>query len=212
MRDGSRARELLPTVLLTLLSVVQALALEAAWSSVKEMTFLYEGGVLAWQGWMQVAAVFQGIIVIWLFYISMVMRFSWVPTTWDSLAPFVLGAGELAMIQLMEARQVAYWFYVLAAMFAFSTWVSNRMFAAGIRDPLNAELAQTAPRSGSLVQMIPWAFVAVLGAMGLLVQWVGAGGAVALTCLVAANLLLLAQAWQIQHFWRNWVGEPASTQ
>ena len=71
-RDFTRPRELLPGVLLTLLSVVQALVLETLWSTVQESSVLFAGGLPAWIGWLQVAAVFQGIVIIWLFYISIV--------------------------------------------------------------------------------------------------------------------------------------------
>ncbi len=63
-RDFARTRELLPGVLLTLLSVVQALVLETLWSTAQESPVLFAGGPPAWIGWLQVAGVFQGIVII----------------------------------------------------------------------------------------------------------------------------------------------------
>lgn len=204
-RDVSRARDLLPALLMTLLSVVQALALEALWSTARESAFLFEGGRAAAVGWLQVAAVFQGIVVVWLFYIGIVLRFSWVPSTWDSVAPFVIGALELTMLQLIGTTFLPYWFCVLAAIFAFSTWTSRRMFAAGLRDPANEALAASLPPSGR-AELVPFVFVAALLVMGWAVGVAGAGSTTALVSLVLANLLLVAQAALIHRYWRLWVG------
>lgn len=203
--SAARARELLPSILLTLLSVVQALALESLWSGVHEMPFLYEGGATAWLGWLQVVAIFQGIIVIWLFYIGIVMRFSWVPGTWDSVAPFALGAGELTLITLMERQQVSLWFVVLAGIFALSTWTSNRMFLAGAADAARTGQRVASAQRG-LDRYASYAFGVLLLVMGGSTWLVGGDGALAITCLVGANLLLLAQGALIQHYWRTWVG------
>jgi hypothetical protein len=204
-RDGSRARELLPTVLITLLSIVQAIVLEALWSTVQESSHLFEPGLPAWIGWLQVSAVFQGIVVIWLVYIGMVMRFSWVPTTRDSVAPFVLGALELAMLQMIAPGSVALWFYVLAVIFALSSWLSTSMFQAGLRDAGNEAVARD--YAGRLVlreYLVPGFFVVVIAGLGGLVQLLGEGGA-ALVCVAVANALLIAQGFVIQHYWREWV-------
>lgn len=206
MRDGNRARELLPSVLLTLLSVVQALVLETLWSSARESPFLLAGDLLAWTGWLHVVAVFLGIIVIWLFYIGMVMRFSWMPSTRDSVVPFVLGALELSMVQLIEPSLLPYWYYALAATFALSTWVSNSMFRAALRDPANAGLAEILPQAHRFDSLAPPVFVGAIAGLGVVVHVVGAGGWAALVCVVFANVLLLLQAWLIQNYTKQWVG------
>ena len=51
-----RAKDQLPMVLLTLLSIVQALALELLWGYVSSETYLYESSWLALIGWLEVAA------------------------------------------------------------------------------------------------------------------------------------------------------------
>ena len=205
MRDGSRARELLPTIVLTLLSVVQALALEALWSAVHENPLFFAGGADAWVVWLQALAIFQGIIVVWLFYIAIVMRFSWIPATRDSIAPFVLGAGELSMIQTMDPDLLAWWFWILAAIFAFSTRISNSMFAAGLQDPSNTGVWMPQP-GGALERSASYLAAGGIALLGGLVWWQGGNGAVALVSVVFANLALFGQAMLIQHYWRLWVG------
>ena len=78
-----RAKDHLPTVLLTLLSIVQALALELLWSHLRAANYIFELSWLAFISWAQIAATFLGIVLIWIVYVSNVVRFRWVPTTSD---------------------------------------------------------------------------------------------------------------------------------
>ena len=81
----NRAKDRFPTVLLTLLSIVQALGLELLWEQARHRPELYEPGSLAIVGWLQITATLTVIILIWLAYAGMVLRFRWTPTTADSL-------------------------------------------------------------------------------------------------------------------------------
>jgi hypothetical protein len=90
----NRAKKRFPTVLLTLLSIVQALALEFLWGHSRHRPELYEATSGALIGWLQIAATLNVIILIWLAYASMVMRFRWTPTTADSVWPFNGGQGR----------------------------------------------------------------------------------------------------------------------
>jgi hypothetical protein len=71
----SRAKEQLPAVLLTLVSIVQALSLELLWSAVRERESLDAGDFAALVEWVQVTATFLGVLVIWVIHASQVMRF-----------------------------------------------------------------------------------------------------------------------------------------
>jgi hypothetical protein len=66
----------MPAVLLTLLSIVRGLALDLLWSRGTELAFLDRPGWVAALLWAQMAANLIGIIVIWVVYVSTVMRFS----------------------------------------------------------------------------------------------------------------------------------------
>ena len=75
-------------VLLTLLSIVQALALELLWSQVRESGYLLEFTWLSVLAWIQIGASFLGIVVIWIVYASTAMLFRWVPTTSAAIHSF----------------------------------------------------------------------------------------------------------------------------
>ena len=87
----NRAKEIFPMVLLTLLSIVQALALEFLWDHTRQRADLFELSVAVIPGWLQIAATLNVIVIIWLMYAGMLMRFRWTPTTMDSIFPFVIG-------------------------------------------------------------------------------------------------------------------------
>ena len=77
--NHERARSQFPSVLLGVLGIIQALAMELLWEQ-------GVGGVANWRaidaepsGWLQVSAIFMGIVLIWIQYAILVLRFSWVP-------------------------------------------------------------------------------------------------------------------------------------
>jgi hypothetical protein len=102
-------------VLLTLLSIVQALALELLWSHVRESGYLFDTSWTALLTWMQVGTTFLGIVVIWIAYASIAMRFRWVPSTSDSVYPFVVGLLEFILIETLAPEYMGWWFICLAA-------------------------------------------------------------------------------------------------
>ena len=91
-----RAKALMPSMLLTLLSIIQALALELLWSRLTASEHLWRFDWVALLGWLQMSAVLLGIIEIWLMYTSLVLRLRWTPSTRDSVIPFVIGLLEFA--------------------------------------------------------------------------------------------------------------------
>jgi len=109
----ARAKEQLPSVLLTLMSIIQALALEFLWEVVRVTP-----RVFTWDAvleWLQITATMFGILQLWMFYTSAAMRFRWTPTTQDLLFPFLIGILEFALIDL-TGTHLALWFWMLAVL------------------------------------------------------------------------------------------------
>jgi len=204
IRERSRAQ--FPQVLLTLLSILQALALELLWSEMGESPYLWQGGLAAWIGWLQVGAVTQGILLVWLFYTSMVMRLSWVPSMRDSLYPFAIGLLEFNMIELLGPERPALWLLAMAATFATSSVASTDTFERARRDPENRELfAKESPGYGRFAGLVPTGSfcVALALAAAAAVGWTDGFGAVALVAVVLTNAALFAQTLLIRAYWRR---------
>jgi hypothetical protein len=198
---GRRAKEALPTVLLTLASIIQALSLEVLWSSASDAPHLWAGGAAAAAGWLQVAAVFETILLVWLYYAHLIMRFWWVPTVRDSLIPFGVGIAQFVVAELLRPAQLHLWFYALAALFVYATWASVAMFRSAQQDPDN-DWYFAVVHDGPAARFVP-AVVSIggFGVLGAATQAVGAGGPWSVAAVAAANVILLGQIALQRFYW-----------
>ncbi len=135
----NRAKDRFPMVLLTLLSIVQALALEFLWDHMRHRTEIFEISVVAILGWLQIAASLHVIILIWLMYAGMLMRFRWTPTITDSIWPFFIGLIQFLMIDIMGAENIALWIIVLALIYGTTDFINHRAMKRARNDPANRE-------------------------------------------------------------------------
>jgi hypothetical protein len=135
----NRAKDKFPMVLLTLLSIVQALALEFLWDHTRHRTEIFEISVVALLGWLQIAASLNMIILIWLMYAGMLMRFRWTPTVTDSIWPFFVGLIQFLMIEIMGADKLAIWIFVLALIYGTMDFINHRAMRRARIDPANRE-------------------------------------------------------------------------
>ena len=126
-------------VLLTLLSIVQALALEFLWDHVRHRTDIFEVSGVALLGWLQIAASLNVIILIWLMYAGMLMRFRWTPTITDSIWPFFIGLIQFLMIDIMGPEKLALWIIVLALIYGITDFINHRAMKRARTDPANRE-------------------------------------------------------------------------
>lgn len=188
-------------VLLTLLSIVQALALELLWSHVRESAYLFEMSWTALLTWIQIGTNFMGIIVIWIVYASTAMRFRWVPATSDSVYPFVVGLLEFILIETLAPDYMGWWFICLALIFALMTWVTHAKMRRARLDSENAEFfAKLEP--ATIRDFYP-AFIIVSGAIaaGIYLAVSGDRGGVALVAVLVAFGLLVRQLIVATRFW-----------
>lgn len=196
-----RATDLLPSVLLTFLSIIQALALELLWTSLRTSPHLWRLDWPALLGWIQVSAILLGILLVWIFYTSLVMRFSWLPSLRDSVLPFAIGLLEFTLIDLEGPGTLGPWFYTLAAVFGVSVWTTHLIFRRVAEDPsARACLESLEPESHrAFAKSI--AAVAGLVLIGLLLQVSRNQGWLALAGLLYANAVLIWQLAEQRRFW-----------
>ena len=197
-----RAKDQLPVVLLTLLSIVQALALELLWDHVSSVDYLYESTWPALIGWMQVTASFMAILLIWLLYSSSVMRFRWVPATIDSVFPFLIGIIEFTLIAQLGPDRIGGWFLVLALVFAVMTWVSHVSYRRARLDEENEEFFSVVQPARFQDFLGPAASIVLLTLCGLFFLMSGYTGWIAFTALLAVSVLMLYQMYRTDYFCR----------
>ncbi len=201
----NRAKEQLPSVLLTLMSIIQALALEFLWDIVRVAP-----RVLTWDAvleWLQIGAIMLGILQLWMFYTSAAMRFRWTPTTQDLLFPFVIGILEFTLIDL-TGEHLPLWFWMLALLYALAAWDSQIVMVRARKDPDNREFFSTVRPAGFADLVEPVIAIGGLVAFGVAVYFMRDNEWLALAGLVFAvgNL-----AWRLvmgRHFWNRSMQEP----
>jgi len=205
----TRAKEHLPHVLLTLLSIIQALALELFWSEIQELKGLYE---LSWYSislWGQVAATFMGILVIWVLYATTVMRFKWVPGISDSVVPFFVGLLQFILIESLGLATAGIWFFSLATILAVMYGESHLIMRRARRDPDNAEFFQQINPAGIADLIQPVAIVIVVFSLGVYVTFVPLSPIVTGLGFAASLLLLIGHLVFMGMFWKRSMGELA---
>ncbi|TDJ23602.1 MAG: hypothetical protein E2O58_08185 [Gammaproteobacteria bacterium] len=204
-----RAKEHFPTVLLTLLSIVQALALELLWAHLHEADYLFQPSWIAVISWVQIAATLLGIVLIWVVYAANVMRFRWVPVTSDTVYPFVIGLLEFLLIDTLGADEIGLWLVIMASTFGVMQWVAHSTMRLARRDRDNAAFfADVDP--AQLRDFYPQiAIVCALAFAGLFVLTTGDQGTVAMLALLATNGLLLWQFHNSAEFWKRSIADDA---
>ncbi len=204
----ARAKELTPALIVTLMSIVQALCLEVLWSSVRDHAFLWEGGLPAVVGWLQVAISFQGIVVLWVVYLGLVVRFVWTPRILDMVVPFILGIFEFVLASFLDPEWLVYWFLTLAGMFVFGTLTNANIFKLVSKLPENREHFESAaadPRLFGFVSLYgPLAvFVTLILGSAWLVAALGPHSYGAIAGLTLTNLVLVLQFLQVRFYWNR---------
>ncbi len=198
----NRAKDHMPVVLLTMLSIVQALALELLWAYVTGQGYLYQATWAALLGWIQVLATMLGILLIWLIYASTVMRFRWVPATTDSISPFVVGIIEFTLIAMLGMEHLGIWFLTMALTFAAMTWVSHLSFRRARQDGENAEFFRNVGPAGLRDYTATMINVTLMVALGVFFEVTGYRGWFALIALLALLALLFFQIYVTDRYWR----------
>ena len=190
-------------VLLTLLSIVQALALELLWSHVVSADYLLSLSWTSVLAWVRIFALFLGLILIWVVYASNTMRFPWVPVTIDSVYPFIIGLLEFMLIESLDPDESGQWLILMAVIFAVIVRVSHKTMQRARRDPENAEFFRSF-RPATLRDFLPE--VTIVGAMtlaGAYIWLAGASDVFVLFAVLAATFVLGWQFFQTATYWNK---------
>lgn len=203
-----RAKEHFPAVLLTLLSIVQAIALELLWSHVVDATYLYEFSFGAFLAWAQVAGTLLAVILIWVVYASNVMRFRWVPAVTDSIYPFMVGIVEFWLVEALNIGSTGIWLMVMGFVFGVMTWIAQITMRRARSDPDNNQFFESMGRA-TLSDFYPQiAIVALFVVVGLLTHSMNP------PTIVQGGLVLLTLAflaWQFLNTARFWNAAISAT-
>jgi hypothetical protein len=202
-----RAKEHFPTVLLTLLSIVQALALEMLWSHIDSAGYLLEANWIAVISWLQIVATALGFVIIWVVYASNVMRFSWVPATTDSMYPFIIGLLEFLLVKTLGSDWLGPWFVFLALIVALMNWIAHITMRRARRDPDNEAFFSSRVPATLSDFYAEYAVVGLLAMVGVYLLINPEVGVFALLALLATICLLAGLFYQAARFWEQSISQ-----
>lgn len=205
----NRARERLPSVLLTLLSIVQALALEFLWSHIRNTDYLFDWSRIAVLSWLQISASFIGIVLIWLAYASTAMRFRWVPATSDSVYPFIIGLLEFTLIESLGPETIGRWLISMGIIFGLMTWVSQSTMRRARLDGENDEFFSKLAPATLRDFYPPIGIVGGFTLAGIQLEIGGDQATLAMIAVALTNLLLIWQLAMAARFWDRSVIDDA---
>ncbi len=198
-----RVKDNLPTVLLTLLSIVQALALEFMWVHITASNHLFVWSFSSLLEWMQIVATLLGILLVWLIYSTMVMRFRWIPTTWDLAFPFFVGVMEFWLVETLGAGTLGLWFLIMGLIFAAMAWSSQVTFRRARRDAENAAFFARTPPASYRDYLLAGANTIVLLGFGVVMLWLQPLHWIVFAGLLWANFAIIFQVRLTDMFWRR---------
>jgi len=200
----ARAKAHFPNVLLTLTSIIQAMALETLWSRLSDVADPNGFVAISIETWLQALALLLAIVVLWVYYAQLVMRLVWVPRLTDSLIPFALGVGQFLQADTLGRGDIALWLAPFPVIFllSFASW--NWTLSRARQEPENAHLMAAFMPEDPLVRHGP-----MLGSVLLLVVmttcvWIWPGTSTA--ALVVLDLLMFAQLVLQGLYWQDSVG------
>ena len=205
-----RAKDQMPAMLLTLMSIVQALALELLWAKIMSAGTLHVWSLGSISGWLQVAATFNGVVLVWVLYVNNIMRFRWVPSTVDSVAPFFVGLLQFSLISSIGPAGVGKWLMVLALVFAIMPLLIHRTMRASRLDEDNAEFFQSRPPATWRDFIGNGVISAGLFAVGFWIELTGYRGVWVVLALAVSWLLMLLNLYLAHRFWQTTVIEQSS--
>ena len=198
----TRSKENLPSVVLTLLSIIQALAFTAFWE--KALSHLQQYPEMSFQGvvgWGQVVATFFAILIIWLMYVMEVIRFRWQPDVVDLMAPFLIGVLELSFIYNLSMDSVGLWFCCCAILQIALHFHQHRMAVRARLDEDNAEFFSLVSKATRKFHLTSVGINIVLFSIGI---WFSYSEQIIWVISVVISMIIALQSRLIYSLSRGW--------
>lgn len=197
----ARAVSQFPIVLLTLISIIQALALELLWSKISDSDFLWNFDIKALVGWGMLSVALMGILQIWVMYSTIVIGFTWRPSLRDSVLPFVIGIQQFMMISTISPTFNVMWLYVLASIFLVGNGVAHITYKRARADTNNDLFFKGRDPATFKNFAGPFLIISMLVGLGMLSTVLDDPNWLVLTAIVFANGALAMQIILSRALW-----------
>ncbi|HEY2708526.1 MAG TPA: hypothetical protein VGI95_10775 [Caulobacteraceae bacterium] len=120
----NRVRDLLPTVFITLVSVLIGLVLSDLVTEARTRMILWPLSVSTLRTWCQLFANGAAALSAWIIYVHVGIGRRRVPTLWDSLIAFLVPLSLLVATSFVGAKEAWLWFYMMSIFLGISAGTS----------------------------------------------------------------------------------------
>jgi len=113
------------------------------------------------------------IVLIWLSYVALLMRFMWVPALADTSLPSFAGVAQFAFIEFATPDRFGYWILAVGLLIIVVSLMSHRFLKKARQDSRNSEFFQFIPNATwrDLLPQILYSFTALtIGVVSLLIR------------------------------------------
>jgi hypothetical protein len=193
--------------MLTLLSIVQAIALESFWSNALELNLNLNPTLLNITAWLLSIVTLLLIVLVWLISVTLVMRFEWTPSVTDLTQPFFVGLGQLLLIEAMMPQRISAWFAVLALFFLFVYFSSQGAYRRARNDAHNSQFFAGLQRATWRDHLRNLTYVALLAVWAGWLYLYPELGWISTIALVTSAVVCLGQLRMLTVFWHRSMGQ-----
>lgn len=188
-----------PAMYITLVSVVQAIALEALATRAIEIAPGFDLEPTAVVVWLEILLLGQTVFYVWISYTLLVTLAQWVFRVFDFGAAFAVGVLQFVAIAFIGSDAVHTFLVIVGLGFAVGAWVSHSNIGAAARSADNQDVIRELPRMTLTLLLMS---VGVLGVLGLVALRLGAGYWSIAIILLGCNAVLLVAQLQWFAWWR----------
>lgn len=189
-----------PAMYITLVSVVQAIALEALAARAIAVAPGFDLQGTAALVWLEILLFGQTVFYVWISYTLLVTLAQWVLRVFDFAAAFAVGVMQFVAIEFIGMDSVVGFLVVVGLGFVMGGWISHSNIGAAARSAGNEDVIGILPRGRLTFLLVA---VGLLAGMGVLMSRLGAGAWPIAFILFGCNAILLIAQLQWFAWWRR---------
>lgn len=194
----TRAMESFSSLYMTMVSLIEAIALELLVGRVQSLSGLGQLSIDSLVTWLQIVFMFEVVLGIWVAYAILTTATRWATTLLDSTTVFALGVWQFFAIGWIGDISIHHWLYFTCIGAAIALVIVRSAYASAAREPGNERFVESFPIKFLTNLVVGWSCtmlpVAVLVHLGVGGKWLAAA-ALAVGIVGYANYIRTWSRW-----------------
>ncbi len=152
---------------------------------------------------LQALATLLILIMVWTSFVSLLMRFVWIPSLLDTALPFLVGILQFALIEYATPDRLGEWFILQSALILVITFVTHIYYKKARLDPGNSEFFKTLSPA-TWRDMVPeFAWAAIGFAVGLAILFLDVDGWLKCGTIIVVIIALAHFVFEQNKYWKK---------